>query len=71
MASVTDRDRFRAATKRAVAAMQAHQRRPVEILVQSAPLCFPSRPDGVTMPYLRPGFDEAVRARLLAGERAT
>lgn len=61
---MTDADRIRAAGDRACAAMQAHRLRPGEILVETAPLYFPSRPAAPMPDYMHPDFADCVLARL-------
>ncbi|MET7244135.1 hypothetical protein ABZT49_12265 [Methylobacterium sp. EM32] len=63
---MADRDRIRAAAERAIEAMQEARLRPGEILVQTAPLHFPSRPAAPTPEYLQPDYVPRERARLMA-----
>ncbi|MET7242941.1 hypothetical protein ABZT49_06190 [Methylobacterium sp. EM32] len=63
---MADVDRICAATEHAIAAMQAHRDAGPTIMVETAPIYFPSRPAAPTPEYLRPGFGEKVRETLTA-----
>ncbi|WP_070999650.1 hypothetical protein [Methylobacterium sp. C1] len=62
---MTDADRIRAACDRAVeAAQRSRPLQPGQILGQSSPLCFPSRPAAPMPECMHPDFAARVLARM-------
>ncbi len=63
---MADVDCIRAATERAMTAMQAHRDAGPSILAETAPLYFPSRPAAPVPEYLQPDYVPREKARLIA-----
>jgi hypothetical protein len=59
----SDADRIKAAFNRAISAVETHQEMGSYILAQTAPPIYPSRPTAPMPEYMKPEFDDVVRAR--------